>query len=200
MIKHILGIRYLINPENNICGLSSPTLLALVVTAPGNFETRSLIRKTWANKKYSYMKVVFVMGDSLNEILNEQVLKESESFNDIVQESFYDTYDNLTLKSVMIFKWSAKYCPLAKAFMKVDDDVYVHTNKLEQYLNSVLVLEKEAGLDGPLLRNTFMCKVHRNAPASRDSTDKWHVSYDEYRFDIFVTYCGGMQKNYGFLL
>lgn len=186
------GKRYLINPGNTICGGdSSPTLLALVVTAPGNFERRSLIRKTWANKKYSYMKVVFMMGDSSNQIVNEQVVKESERFKDIVQESFHDTYENLTLKSVLIFKWSAEYCPLAKAFMKVDDDVYVHTYKLGQYLNSALVQEKGGGLNGPLLRNTFMCKVHRNAPADRNSTNKWYVSYEEYRFDIFVTYCGG---------
>jgi uncharacterized protein (DUF362 family) len=152
------------------------------VTAPGNFERRLLIRQTWANIKYSYIKAVFVMGDSQNKTINDLILKESQKFNDIIQEDFHDNYENLTLKSVMVFKWSAQYCPMAKAFMKVDDDVHVQTKKLEKYLRSVL---------SQGMKNTFMCVVHRNAPVNRDPTNKWHVPYEQYRFDTLVTYCGG---------
>ncbi len=109
----------MLNPGHNTCKSKAPTLLALVVTSPGNFERRALIRRTWANPKFSYLRAVFLLGDPRDQTLNARIAHESSEFKDIVQEDFYDSYDNLTLKSVMAFKWSAAYCAKATFFMKV---------------------------------------------------------------------------------
>lgn len=36
--------------------------------------------------------------------------QESDYFGDIVQESFLDSYNNLTLKSIMMLKWVTTNC------------------------------------------------------------------------------------------
>ncbi len=37
-----------------------------------------------------------------------------------------DTYLNLTLKTVMGLKWTAKFCNVAEFVMKTDDDIFVN--------------------------------------------------------------------------
>ncbi len=69
--------------------------------------------------------------------------------------------------------------------MKVDDDVFVQTHRLQKFLYSVV------GPGVQPLRNTFMCVVHRYPVVDRDPSHKWYVSRDQYGFDFFPTYCGG---------
>jgi beta-1,3-galactosyltransferase 1 len=47
-------------------------------------------------------------------------------YNDIIQESFYDTYNNLTLKSLMLLKWVISNCNKVTYIMKTDDDMFVN--------------------------------------------------------------------------
>ncbi len=181
--------RYLINPGHKICGekwsAQTPTLLALVVSSPGYFERRLAIRGTWSNRNlYPQIRSVFLIGDSQNKTTNEKIKKENEIFGDIVQESFTDSYYNLTLKTVMGLKWASKYCSQAKFFLKVDDDVLVNSNSIMGYLESMVDLTVP-------LTNTFMCLVVKNAKVMRDPDNKYYVSCEEYYEYNYRTYCGG---------
>lgn len=97
--------------------------------------------------------------------MNQLLQVEAGQLHDIVQESFYENYNNLTLKSAMVFKWSAKYCSTARVFMKVDDDVFVFTSIVKEFLTEKLTLN-------PTLNNTFLCIFHKNAPSVRNPGDK----------------------------
>ena len=61
---------------------------------------------------------------------------EAEDHNDVVLEDFHDTYLNLTLKTTFMLKWLGKDCPSAKFVFKVDDDVFVNTEKMWATLES----------------------------------------------------------------
>ena len=38
-------------------------------------------------------------------VLNQDIVKEAEEHNDLVQEDFIDTFVNLTVKATFMFKW-----------------------------------------------------------------------------------------------
>jgi beta-1,3-galactosyltransferase 1 len=66
--------------------------------------------------------------------LQELVEEESLQYSDIIQEGFVDSYNNLTLKSVMMLKWVTTNCQSVWYIMKTDDDMFVNINNLVSLL------------------------------------------------------------------
>ena len=103
---------------NGICDQKSNSvtddtfLLVVVCSAVGNVEQRQAIRETWAKdqEEIEDVKVIFMLGNPANESLQPNVIKEAGIHGDIVQESFMDTYANLTIKSLMLLKWFTNSC------------------------------------------------------------------------------------------
>jgi len=62
------------------------------------------------------------------------VEEESLHYSDIIQEGFVDSYNNLTLKSVMMLKWVLSNCHSVRYIMKTDDDMFVNINNLVRLL------------------------------------------------------------------
>lgn len=56
------------------------------------------------------IKIAFLIGQTESNLTQMQVHEESEIHNDLIQESFLDSYNNLTLKSVMMLKWVNGSC------------------------------------------------------------------------------------------
>ena len=83
-----------------------------------------------------------------------KIKAESFIYGDIIQENFIDGYYNLTLKTIMGFKWSSKYCSNAKFIMKLDDDVVVNTFDLLNYLNRIYLTDRP--------ENTLYCYLLEN--------------------------------------
>lgn len=54
--------------------------------------------------------MVFLVGQTEKNETQERITNESQTYNDLVQESFTDSYNNLTLKSVMMLKWVVNNC------------------------------------------------------------------------------------------
>ncbi|CAL1299198.1 unnamed protein product [Larinioides sclopetarius] len=118
-------------------GCNGSVFLAVVVcSAVPNFEARSAIRSTWAldAKTLRGVRVFFLLGRSSNQSLNAAVAEEGARHSDIIQEDFLDTYNNLTLKSVMLLKWVGQNCGNARYVMKTDDDMFVHLPNLFRLL------------------------------------------------------------------
>ena len=178
---------YLINPARKICmphkKRHTLTLIVTVPSEPHSSIARQLVRQTWANPLYlqGHVKLAFMLGRSANPVTNEQVRIESDAYGDIVQEDFLDTYANLTLKTIMIMKWTAEYCSNARFVLKIDDDVIMHTKKVREYLSAL----------GGATSNQFHCLVvWWPQPISEDA--KWFMSKDdEYSalLDHYPKYC-----------
>lgn len=56
------------------------------------------------------VKIVFLIGQTESNVTQMGIYEESEMHNDLIQESFLDSYNNLTLKTVMMLKWVNGSC------------------------------------------------------------------------------------------
>ena len=63
----------------------------------------------------------FLIGITSDEITTSQ--EEHVNFSDVLQFSFQESYRNLTLKTLMGFKWVTECCSNANCIIKTDDDL-----------------------------------------------------------------------------
>lgn len=128
------------------------------------------------------MKIAFAMGKVNSKALQSILQHENQIHEDIIQGSFVDAYKNMTYKHVMCLKYAIYHCPLAKYILKTDDDVFVNTPVMFNFLNHVLSPHGAEDL--------LACVVAQHAYVVRTSS-KWKVSFDEYAFKEYPTYCSG---------
>ncbi|XP_043506030.1 beta-1,3-galactosyltransferase 1-like isoform X1 [Polistes fuscatus] len=186
-------VKNYIHPDNITSILSPiaicsppPYLIVIICSSVGNYKARMAIRNTWANKSNlnllynSTVKVAFLLGQSDNETLNNLVLEESLQFNDILQEKFSDTYNNLTLKSIMMLKWVTSNCEEAKFIMKTDDDMFVNIVLLMKTLQA-----RTQSKD--ILLGSLICSAR---PIS-NPTNKWYMPKYMYPEKVYPNYLSG---------
>lgn len=94
--------------------------------------------------------------------LKSLIVDENDEYGDIIQETFHDTYNNLTIKSVMMLKWVTNYCPRASYLMKTDDDMYINIKNLLRALTT-------RSSNNGILLGSLICNAH---PIS-DPKNKW---------------------------
>ncbi|CAC5405496.1 B3GALT1 [Mytilus coruscus] len=125
------NFQFLINNEN-ICKSvnGSVEILILITSSPQNILARNAVRETWltfSEKNKGNIRYAFLLGESVK---FKEIEKENYLTKDIVLGNFKDTYNNLTLKTLMGFQWTVKHCKNAKFVMKTDDDMYVNIPSL----------------------------------------------------------------------
>ncbi|XP_017068640.1 beta-1,3-galactosyltransferase 1 [Drosophila eugracilis] len=89
------------------------------------------------NSLIANIRIVFIVGRSSkgNRQKDDRLSRESNHYNDIIQENFIDSYHNLTLKSVMALKHISQSCAETTAFfLKCDDDTFVNVPNLLHFL------------------------------------------------------------------
>jgi beta-1,3-galactosyltransferase 1 len=72
-------------------------------TIENHHRRESILRSTWASRSMfgKHPRVLFMLGSSQNLELMRQVQFESDTYRDIIQQTFIDTYRNLTYKGLM---------------------------------------------------------------------------------------------------
>uniref|UniRef100_A0A7N8YDI9 Hexosyltransferase n=1 Tax=Mastacembelus armatus TaxID=205130 RepID=A0A7N8YDI9_9TELE len=105
--------------------------------------------------------------------------EEKRKHADIIQMNFQDTYQNLTIKTMMMMNWVATHCPNASYVMKVDSDIFVNV----LYLISQLRSSPQQGF--------ITGSVIRDGRPRRDSHSKWHIPEELYPEDSFPPYVSG---------
>ncbi|CAF0833343.1 unnamed protein product [Adineta ricciae] len=179
---------YILNPGYSVCNDSNSDLFVLVYvhSGPSNYQRRIVIRETWATRSlFPEMRLIFMMGKSLDANQMKAIQYENEIYRDIVQEDFLDSYKNLTYKGIMALKWISKFCPNTKYILKVDDDIVVNTFTL---LNHLKYLDKHK-VD--VRKGTILCLLWTAMTVMRDSKSKWYLSKEDFPFDKFPPYCSG---------
>lgn len=115
--------------------------------------------------------------------LTEKIRAESRTYRDIIQETFIDSYENLTYKSVMWMRWVSVHCRNAYSILKTDDDIFV---------NRFVVLKMiREFYDRSASKSFVICRVWENMPVERNNLSKWYVSPDEYSDKTYRPYCSG---------
>ncbi|CAH1778000.1 unnamed protein product [Owenia fusiformis] len=180
---------YLIN-EPNICK-DDLFLLVYVYTAPSNAYQRKVIRETWGKVSlYSSLgvviRVVFLLGKTHIETVQESITQESKIYHDIVQEDFIDAYENLSHKGIMGLKWVTKFCRNTKFVLKIDDDVLVNMFKLITQLKNMISSgeSSEKIIRGNVWANGIM-------PVVREKGTTLYVSPEVYPNENYGEYCSG---------
>lgn len=160
-------------------------LLILITSAHENYERRFALRKTWLSqtkKNTGNVRYAFLLGKVTTASAGKLVWKESKKFHDMIKEDFFDTYHNLTYKTIMGMKWASRKCANAKFVMKTDDDMYINIDAL---LKSIKSRETE------LQRNIGgHCDEMGKVPI-RDTKSKWYASRKSFARDIYPSYCSG---------
>lgn len=171
--------------ERRSCADLEPFLVILVASSPGEVKARQAIRVTWGSRDSWWgqrVLTLFLLGrdtrgkDEAAALENESVL-----YGDIIRQDFMDTYDNLTLKTIMAFQWFSEFCSNARFFMKTDVDVFINTPNLVRFL--LRLNSSQDVFTGYPLINNF---------AYRGLDRKRSISYEEYPFRLYPPYCSGL--------
>ncbi|KAL4623013.1 N-acetyllactosaminide beta-1,3-N-acetylglucosaminyltransferase 2-like [Arapaima gigas] len=158
----------LLMDQPSLCGhdgQEAPFLLVAVKSQECNFENRQAIRRT-----------VFLLGqqDRSKQPCSRGVdllKQESDVYGDILQWGFQDTFFNLTLKDVLFWAWFSRRCPHAHFVFKGDDDVFVQTPALLEYLR-----REEKWLDRRGKSwDFFVGELIDNATPVRSAAEKYYV-------------------------
>lgn len=179
--------KYMMNPAK-MCYGQDIFLLVYVHTAPEHHKRRTAIRETWGNPlnfKDIIIKLVFLMGRPKEQNIQDALALENEAYGDIVQETFIDSYRNLTYKAIMGLKWITAHCNHAKFILKTDDDIFVNIFNLVNHLKSMYSFRQGN------LSKMVLCLVWYRMKVIRDPKSKWYIPYSEFKEDYFPTYCSG---------
>ncbi|NWV21374.1 B3GL1 acetylgalactosaminyltransferase, partial [Origma solitaria] len=169
------------------CSGSRPFLVILVASSPWDVEGRQAVRITWGSRRSWWgqrVLTLFLLGrDTQREDTAEALSVEDESilYGDIIRQDFLDTYDNLTLKTIMAFQWIAEFCSSARFVMKTDVDSFINTPNLVKLL--LQLNSSENFYTGYPLIDSF---VYRGFNRKRS------ISYEDYPFKLYPPYCSGI--------
>lgn len=169
-----------------------PIIVVIIHSAPDNFHKRQVIRQTWATSDPRAL-FIFLIGavNATNLNLQDKINLENKAHGDLVQGNFEDAYRNMTYKHVMALKWFVYKCPDAHFLLKTDDDVFVNTPFIYNYLENPLAFRQNF----PTERLLFCYEISR-AKVKRTFRSKWRVSYDEYVESYFPNHCPGFSILY----
>ncbi|XP_065700434.1 UDP-GalNAc:beta-1,3-N-acetylgalactosaminyltransferase 1 [Patagioenas fasciata] len=180
--------RYLFTLREHLkCEDIDPFLVILVTSHPEDVKSRQAIRITWGSRDSWWghrVLTLFLLGQETRREDDAAVLSvedENVLYGDIIRQNFLDTYNNLTLKTIMGFRWVTEFCSNARFLMKTDSDVFINTPNL---VKSLLKLNSSENvfLGYPLVHNF----------PYRGFSKKTYISYDEYPFKTYPPYCSGM--------
>ncbi|EDO31852.1 predicted protein, partial [Nematostella vectensis] len=122
--------------------------------------------------------VVFTLGKTQNKTLNELVIKEANTYNDILIGDFEDIYFNLLIKTFMSHVWAAEQ--RCSYILKTDDDVYVKVPSLIAWL--VRTRRRTRFYGGHVYTGYIVGRVKGH---------KWSISKRYYEQHIFPPFCAG---------
>ena len=162
----------------------------IVCSAVDHFQERKGIRDTWmkmsqtnsSSSVTTTVQIAFLLGETWNETLQNDVYVESDKYQDVIQEGFHDSYLNLTLKSVFLLKWVTTYCPVASFVLKTDDDMFVNIANLVQYLSSPGQVQRR-----DLIVGSLFCRV---TPV-KDLSSKWYSPTFMFNEKVYPDYVSG---------
>lgn len=171
--------------RGNSSTLGKLSLIILVFTSLENLLQRQTIRETWGSvaaisNNTGNVRVGFLLGTNFNLTLQAKIVEESLSHSDIIQEDFFDSYKNLTLKSVMLLKWATSFCPNVHFMLKTDDDMFINIPKLLETLENV-----------PQKTNIMYGSLFPRSYPWRDLSSKWYVPKAQFKGVVYPPFLSG---------
>ena len=117
-----------------------PYLLIMVKSEVQNVEQRNIIRQQWGNDTNSVKpfqtKTMFLIGSSTKSSIQDDILKENDRYNDLIQVDVIENYYNVSFKTLMGLRWAYENCFNAKYFLFIDNDYYLSVKNLLLFLRN----------------------------------------------------------------
>lgn len=176
-------------------------LIIIVVSSSKNFEARKAIRSSWgksisevkrfnSNSSHESFQVFFVVG--CDEVTDERVEREAQSYGDILRGNFLDTYvqnELHTVKTLLGLKWATSICN-PQYILKVNSDSFVNVHETIKWLYSIgdssePVFKHKEGL------YTGYCHSG-GARAVRNPQSPYFISEDQWSDDLIPVYVSGV--------
>ncbi|KAL1513995.1 hypothetical protein ABEB36_003326 [Hypothenemus hampei] len=155
----------------NFCQKSN-FLVIFCISRASAFEARHIIRNTWGrsnNVNKWNVSLYFLIGQTTNLRKQQKIIEEAQQFDDIIQENFLDTYNNLTIKSAMMLKSFTQHCHSTSYLLKIDDDMHLNL----PILMDTLKIRNET-------HNLLMGSAICNSTPLRNSQCKWYAGPLDY--------------------
>ncbi|XP_054241932.1 UDP-GalNAc:beta-1,3-N-acetylgalactosaminyltransferase 1 [Indicator indicator] len=154
-----------------------------LASRPQDVKLRQAIRIAWGSQHFWWgqrILTLFLLGEDADRVHSAAALS-VEDESDIIRRDFMDTYDNLTLKTIMAFQWFTELGSNARFLMKTEDDVFINTPNLVKFLLRLNSSE-----------NVFTGYPFINNHAYRGYYRRRSISYQEYPFRLYPPCCSGM--------
>ncbi len=162
-------------------------VVLLILTAPKERLRRDNIRATWGHltQKPIYGKrvaYIFLLAKSFDKSEEAGLARENAQYHDICKEDFIDSYDNLTLKTLMGLRWASNFCKEAKFVLKIDSDMIPNLPTLVDHLKT--------SSDRRLVEGRLLSKQppYRNVDGFEK---KWNIPLSVYPYSIYPPYVDG---------
>ena len=169
--------------QGHLCKSEGNDLFVGLMSKPDAFEQRNVIRDTLGKQvTQAKQKMLFFIGKSRNETVNQLVEQEFATGQDIVHLAFVEDYYNLTLKTLAFLEFFSDHCDHFKFAIKLDDDVFLNWQGMQSFL-----LEQAADE-----RPAIYCHVLRKARVIRDLSNKWYMDRKNYPAPFYPDYCKGL--------
>ncbi|XP_075730740.1 lactosylceramide 1,3-N-acetyl-beta-D-glucosaminyltransferase-like [Rhipicephalus microplus] len=182
---------YLLSKSTDVCsppGGDNDTLAVVaVLSASEHYEHRSAVRATWGGVLTTMpgFKVVFMLGRPHSDATQNRIVREDAEHDDIVQGNFLDTYRNLTLKSLMMLRWTNSFCPNTRYLLKIDDDVLLNVWDFVITLYRLAANEQRRTIWGTVISHA------RPARRKKGRYGKWYVPTWMYAKATYPDYVNG---------
>ncbi|TSK28118.1 N-acetyllactosaminide beta-1,3-N-acetylglucosaminyltransferase 2 [Bagarius yarrelli] len=195
---HCRDYPLLINQPAVCAKMDEPPMLLLAIKSQvPNFENRQAIRMSWGYSglmkgqkgRGGIVLRVFLLGKTDQE-LGARIKEESKMYGDIIMWDFMDTFFNLTLKDILFWNWFPKHCQNARFVFKGDDDVFVRTPAVLDYLEDQekLIFKKHGHFKK--IEDFIVGDIITAAVPLRSETNKYFIP-DSFYKGIYPTYPGG---------
>lgn len=156
-------------------------LVIIITSAPNHEESRNDIRNTWGQFALSQnISLGFLLGFTPNETVNKIISNEQKIHGDIIQGQSFDSYDNLTLKTISALEWVDTQCSNAQFVLKTDDDVFINIERLLFFIS-----ELDPSIDA------IYGRLAKNWKPLRNKKSKYYTSIQQYKPEVFPTFTTG---------
>ena len=183
---NFFNYNYTINPGHDVCGLQADIFLLIYVhTSPSYLKRRLAIRETYSRRSvFRDIRIVFMMGLTNDSKLAELLSLEANTYADIVQANYHDSYYNLTYKAVSSMKWITQYCNQTRFILKIDDDIIP---------NIFLIIRRLSSLSkhNQIRNKSLMCLFYDKHRMKVNRVGKWKISKQIFSSDSYGRYCSG---------
>ncbi|CAL1539614.1 unnamed protein product [Lymnaea stagnalis] len=176
---------YRLNNQERCSLLGETDIMFLINSLPQSGEQRQRIRDSFVKAAFFKPFLIthmFILGSTPSPNIQKTINHEQELYGDVVQGEFIDSSENSTLKGLMGMRWVLQFCPQAEFIMKINEDVFVDTDKL---LRGLLPSVKAV-----VGKRSICCAFNPQGPIPRSGTNSFPKDLFPNR-TVMRPYCKG---------